>query len=179
MNFHDLKLPKELSKKKKLELYKCWILTPLEKGSDQRVLDLDWTCDRYGLSETAAVALEINKLGADYLLSHANDLLETFSQKCFVIMKVVLMSGTMDEDIIIPPENGSGFDTDPHYDPFMGALNATIRYRVADSEIKNYALVNISLEMDENTRLMSIKNIELQEQVINQAITGGGRKYYG
>ena len=173
MNFHDLKLPKELSKKKKLDLYKCWILTPLEKGSDQRVLELDWVCDRYGLSEKAAVALEINKLGAEYLLSHAENLLEVFSQKCFVIMKVTLVAGTLEENIIIPPENAYGFDTDPHYDPYMGALNVTIRNRVADSEIKNYALTNISLEMDENTHLMSIQNIELQEQIINRAVTGG------
>lgn len=173
MNFHDLKLPKELSKKKKLELYKCWILAPLDKGSDQRVLELDWSCDRYGLTETAAVALEINKLGAEYLLANANNLLDILSQKCFVIMKVVLLAGTMDEEIIIPPENEKGFDTDPHYDPFMGALNATIRYRVADSEIKNYALTNIGLVMDENTQLMSIQDIELQEQIINRAVTGG------
>ena len=173
MNFHELKLPKELSKKKKLELYKCWILTPLEKGSDQRVLDLDWGCDRYGLSEKAAVALEINKLGAEYLLSHAENLLETLSQKCFVIMKVILLSGTMDEEIIIPPDNAAGFDTDPHYDPFIGALNATIRYRVADSEIKNYTLTDIVLELDENTHFMNITNIELREQIINHSITGG------
>ena len=173
MNFHDLKLPKELSKKKKLELYKCWILTPLDKGSDQRILELDWVCDRYGLSEKAAVALEINKLGADYLLSHSENLLEVFSQKCIVIMKVTLVSGTLEEDIIIPPENAYGFDTDPHYDPQMGALNVTIRNRVADSEMKNYALVNIALEMNEDTHLMGIKNIELQEQIINRAVTGG------
>lgn len=173
MNFHDLKLPKELSKKKKLELYKCWILAPLDKGSDQRVLELDWGCDRYGLTETAAVALEVNKLGAEYLLDNASNLLDVFSQKCFVIMKIVLLAGTMDEEILTPPENAKDFDIDPHYDPFMGALNATIRYRVADSEIKNYTLTNIALEMDENTRLMSIKNIELQEQVINRAVTGG------
>ena len=171
MNFHDLKLPKELSKKKKLELYKCWILTPLEKGSDQRVLDLDWSCDRYGLSEKAAVALEINRLGAEYLLEHSKDLLEDLSKKCFVIMKVTLLAG-----IIIPPENSKGIDTNPHYDPIMGVLNVTIRHRVAESEIKNYSLTDVSLEMDENTHLMNIVNIELQEQVINHSVTGGGRK---
>lgn len=173
MNFHDLKLPKELSKKKKLELYKCWILSPLERGSDQRVLELDWSCDRYGLSEKAAVTTEINRLGTDYLLAHANELLEVLSKKCFVIMKVVLLAGTMDEEVIIPPDNSEGFDTDPHYDPYMGALNATIRYRVADSELKNYNLTNISLELDENTHLVSIRDIELQEQIINRAVTGG------
>ena len=166
MIFRDLKLPKELSKKKKLELYKCWILTPLDKGSDQRVLDLDWGCDRYGLSEQSAIALEINRLGAEYLLEHANDLLEVLSNKCFVVMKVTLLAGTMDEEIVIPPENSAGFDTDPHYDPIMGVLNATIRYRVADSEMKNYTLTNIALTMDENTHVMNISNIEMQEQII-------------
>lgn len=173
MNFHDLKLPKELSKKKKLELYKCWILTPLEKGSDQRVLELDWSYDRYGLSETAAVAVELNKLGAEFLLQHAENLLEVLSQKCFVIMKIVLLAGTMDEEIIIPPENNKGVDINPHYDPVMGALNVTIRYRVADSEIKNYAITDIALELDENTHLMMIKDIELKEMIINHSVTGG------
>lgn len=173
MNFHDLKFPKELSKKKKLELYKCWILTPLEKGSDQRILDLDWCCDRYGLSDKAAVAIAINKLGSEYLLANADNLLEAFSQKCFVIMKITLLAGTLEEEVIIPPDNAEDFDTNPHYDPIVGALNATIRYRVADSEMKNYTLTDIALEMDENTHIMSIKNIELQEQIINRAVTGG------
>ena len=53
MTFHDLKLPKELSKKKKLELYKCWILTPLEKGSDQRTLNIAQDYERMGLNEKA------------------------------------------------------------------------------------------------------------------------------
>ena len=173
MNFHDLKLPKELSKKKKLELYKCWILTPLEKGSDQRLLELNWDCDRYGLSEKAAVTQEINNLGSDYLLQHAENLLDALSEKCFVILKVTLVAGTMDEEVIIPPENMNNMDTDPHYDPVNGILNATIRNRIADSDINNYMLTDISLEMDENTHFMSIKNIELQEKIVNRSITGG------
>ena len=173
VTFRDLKFPKELSKKKKLELYKCWILTPLDKGSDQRVLDLNWDTGRYGLSEKAAVAVELNRIGLDTLLPHANDLVHYFGSKCFVIMKVVLLSGTMDEHVIVPPNNDTLIDMDPHYDSIIGALNATIRYRVADMEMKNYMLTGIEIDVDPNTNIMNVVSIDLQEQVINHSVTGG------
>ena len=171
MNFRDLKLPKELSKKKKLDLYKCWILTPLVKGSDERVLDLNWDCDRYGLSEKAAVAVELNNLGADNLVG--KDILEMFNGKCFVIMRVTLIAGTMDEDIVLPAKHREVIDIDPHYDPIIGALNVTVHGRIADMEMKNYTLTDISLEIDDNTHIVNVLNIEMQEQIINHAVTGG------
>ena len=171
MNFRDLKLPKELSKKKKLDLYKCWILTPLSKGSDERILSLNWDCDRYGLSEKAAVSVELNNIGADVL--SGKNLLEEFSSKCFVIMRVTLISGTMDEDIVIPTENKNVIDTNPHYDPIIGAINATVRGRIADMEIKNYALTDITVDMDENTHIINVTEIDMQEQIINHSVTGG------
>ena len=67
MTFRDLKLPKELSKKKKLELYKCWILAPLDKGSEPRQLELSTDCERYGLTEKAAISLAINEYGEELL----------------------------------------------------------------------------------------------------------------
>lgn len=173
MNFHDLKLPKEYSKKKKLDLYKCWILSPLSKGSDQRILDLDWGCDRYGLSEKGAVAIEINKLFPNYRSENFDEIVEAFSKMCFVIMRVTLLAGVMDEEIIIPPENSEGFDTDPHYDPINEVLNVTIHHRVADSEIKNYALNGIKLKVDENTGIIVVQELDLNEQIINHSVTGG------
>lgn len=171
MNFRDLKLPKELSKKKKLDLYKCWILTPLSKGSDERVLDLNWDCDRYGLSEKSAVSVELNKIGIDNLLG--KDLLEMFSNKCIVIMRVTLLSGTMDEEIVMPAANIGVIDTNPHYDPIIGALNVTIHDRIAEMEMKNYTLADISVEIDENTHIVNVVNLELKEQIINHSVTGG------
>ena len=173
VRFRDLKFPKELSKKKKLELYKCWILAPLDKGSEQRGLDLNWVSDRYGLSEKAAVAVELNRIGLDAILPNSNDLVQYFHNKCFVILKIVLLAGTMDEPIIVPPENASLIDTDPHYDPVIGALNATVRYRTADMEIKNYALTDISIDVDPNTNILNVASLEFQEQVINHSVTGG------
>ena len=171
MTFHDLKLPKELSKKKKLDVYKCWILTPLSKGSDERMLNINWDCDRYGLTEKSAVAVELNQIGAENLVG--KDLLELFSGKCFVIMKITLVSGSMDEDIVLSAENKGIIDTNPHYDPIIGAMNVTIHGRIADMEIKNYILSDISLEIDENTHIVNVANIELHEQIINHAVTGG------
>jgi len=172
MTFHDLKLPKELSKKKKLELYKCWILTPLTKESSPRKLELDWVYDRYGLSEQSAVTLAINEYGED-LLKNPDKIFDILSQKCFVILKVVLLAGTMDEEVIIPPENNSGIDMSPNYDPINGLLNVTVRHRTADLDLKNYTLTDIKLELDENTNLLAVKDISLQEQIINKSITGG------
>ena len=172
MTFRDLKFPKDLSKKKKLELYKCWILTPLDKGSEPRKLELDWVNDRYGLSEKSAVALAINQYDTD-LLASKDKIFDILSQKCFVILKVVLAAGSMDEEVILPPENSSGIDTNPNYDVINGLLNASIYHRVVDMDLKNYILTDISLELDENTNLISIKDIDLHEQVINQSVTGG------
>ena len=173
VTFRDLKFPKELSKKKKLELYKCWILTPLDKGSDQRVLDLNWISGRFGLSEKAAIAIELNRIGADEIIPHANDLVHYFGSKCFVIMKVILMAGTMDESVIVPPANATIIDLDPHYDPIMGALNVTIQNRVADMEMRNYMLEDISITVDSNTNILNVESVTLREQVINHSITGG------
>ena len=172
MTFHDLKLPKELSKKKKLELYKCWILDPLSKGDSSRQLELNWDCDRYGLTEKAAVTLAINEYSGE-LISNPDKVLDILSSKCFVILKAVLLAGTMDEEVIIQPETGSGISSDPYYDPYVGLLNATIRYRTADLDLKNYTLTDISLELSENTNLLTIKDISLQEQIINKSVTGG------
>lgn len=168
ITFHDLKLPKELSKKKKLDLYKCWILDPIDKDSEQRKLELDWTLDRYGLSEKAAIALEINKIGFDTLIANADNLLDFFNGKTFVILKITLLNGVMDEAVIIPPENASAIDMDPHYDPYLGALNVTVRYRAEDMGIRHYLLTNIALEIDDN-QIATVKDIELQEQIINKS----------
>ena len=173
MTFHDLKLPKELSKKKKLELYKCWILTPLDKESSPRKLELDWGCDRYGLSEKSAVELAINEEYGGRLIAHPDKVLDILSSKCFVILKIVLLAGVMDEDVIILPENTSNLDISPNYDPIKGLLNVTIRHRTADLDLKNYALTDISLELDENTNLLTIKDLSMQEQIINKSVTGG------
>jgi hypothetical protein len=172
MTFHDLKLPKELSKKKKLELYKCWILDPLAKGDSPRQLELNWDFDRYGLSEHAAVTLALNECG-EKLLKDPTKVFELLSQKCFVIFKVVLASGTMDEDVIILPENTSGINMVPDYDPVNGLLNVTVKNRIADLDLKNYNLTDISLFLDENTNFITIKDISLQEQIINKSVTGG------
>ena len=173
MTFHDLKLPKEFSKKKKLDLYKCWILTPLEKGSDLRVLEIHEDFERMALTEKAAVILAINQLGSDEIIAHANNLLEYFNGKYFIIIKITLTAGSMDEEVIIPPENKNGIDTDPHYDPIMGVLNVTVKGRISDCHITNYALTDISLEMDDNTHILTINNVELKELVINKSVTGG------
>ena len=172
MTFHDLKLPKELSKKKKLELYKCWILTPLDKESTPRELELNTDFDRFGLTEKSAITIAVNDYCAE-LLSNPEKVFDILSQKCFVILKVTLLSGTMDEDVIILPENKTGIDISPNYDPMNGLLNVTIRERISDFDLKNYNLTDISLELDENTNLMVVKDVSLVEQIINKSVTGG------
>ena len=174
MTFRDLKLPKELSKKKKLELYKCWILTPLDKGSDTRVLNLNTDCDRYGLTAKAAVEIELNQNYKDkiYELS-MDDLLAYFESMCFVIMKVTLATGSMDEEVIIPPENKGDMDIDPHYDPENMILNATIQGRISDVEIKNYSLIKLQFKIDDNTGIIHVADLDLQEQIVNHVVTGG------
>ena len=91
----------------------------------------------------------------------------------FVIMRITLIAGTMDEDIIVSANNSSVIDTNPHYDPIIGALNVTVHDRIGDMEIKNYAVSDISLEIDENTHIINVVTLEMQEQIINHAITGG------
>ena len=172
MTFRDLKLPKELSKKKKLDLYKCWILTPLDKESGPRELSLNTDYDRYGLSETSAITLAINEHGNE-LIKNPDKVLDILSQKCFVIFKATLSAGSMDEDIIILPKNVNGNDMRPDYDPINGLLNVTIKDRAAEYDLKNYMLTDIALVLDENTNLLTIKDISLQEQIINSSVTGG------
>lgn len=168
IKFKDLKLPKEFSKKKKLDLYKCWILTSLEQGSDLRTLEIKADYDRMALTKEDAVALAINQFGTDEILGHSNDLLTYFGAKCFVIVKITLATGSMEEAVIIPPEN-SQIDLDPHYDPDMGVLNVTVLGRISDVSIKNYFLTDIQLYVDENTHILKIKAIELKELSINKS----------
>ena len=175
MTFHDLKLPKELSKKKKLDLYKCWILDPLDEGSDQRILDLNVDRDRYGLTQEAAFHLAINQLGADYIIENLDlsDMTNFMSNKLVVIMKITLLAGSMDEEVIIPPDSDTTMSVDPGYDPILGILTVTVRHRIADTELKNYAVDSITIEIDNATRIINITELSLREQIINKALTGG------
>lgn len=162
VTFRDL----NVSKKKPPELFKCWILAPNEIDRD---LYLDWGVDRYGLSEKSAIALELNKLGSETLMANSDKLVEFFGGKYFVLVKLVLDPESFDSDVILPPENSAGFDLDPHYDADLGVLNATIRYRMVDMSIKTYLLADIALDIDENTHIVRVKDIELIEQKLNQS----------
>ena len=162
ITFRDL----NVSKKKPPELFKCWILA---QNEIDRELYLDWGIDRYGLSEKSAIALELNKIGSETLLTNSNNLVEFFNGKYFVVVKFVLDPDTFDTDVILPPENSAGFDLDPHYDPDLGVLNATIRYRMVDMSIKTYLLADIALEIDDSTHIVRVKDIELVEHHLNQS----------
>ena len=172
MTFKELKLPKDLSKKKRMELYKCWILTSLQKGSDQRVLELNTDIDRYGLSKEAAFHLAINKMGTEFFDSGKTPF-DFLSNKLIVIIKFILLPGSIDEEIIIPPSDEDCTMIDPAYDPDPGIISATVRDRISDLEIKNYQIEDISCEIDHNTGIIFVKDLNLREQVINKSLTGG------
>ncbi len=174
ITFRDLKLPKELSKKKKLELYKCWIITPLNKDSATRMLDLNPALDRYGLTMQSAVELEINKY-SDQINNFTNndEILDFFKKIYFVIGKITLSSGSMDEEVIIPPlANNDNIDLDPHFDSDFNLLTATVHERMSNVEIKNYVIMDLQLEKDINTGIFHITKLDLQEQIINHSVTG-------
>ena len=118
----------------------------------------------------AAITLALNEHREEILKNH-NNLLEYLSQKCTVIFKVTLASGTMDESVIIMPGNDTNIN--PNYDPINELLNVTIDNRSSDYDLKNYTITNIALELDENTDILIIKDIGLEEQVINRLVTGG------
>ena len=163
MNFHDLKLPKELSKKKKLPLYKCWFIDSTSSENPPQ-LELNWGKDKYGLSEKAAVCLALNENK-----EFADEIIKRFTNGnlVVVIIKFTLLSGEMDNEVVIAPENSENFDTDPHYDAEMETLYATIRSRVDELDIKNYYITVLDAHVDPNTDIIKIDNLELSEKILN------------
>lgn len=171
MKFKDLELPKELAKKKKLDLYKCWIVEPLEKGSDERILDLDVSFDRYGLTENAAIAWAIEKFHKDNPDIDPFKRLEILANKFLVVTKITLFADTMDEDILVPPENPGMWEHKVDYDKETMQLNASIYHRISDSSITNYKLNSLECTYTTSGHIV-IDEISLEEQVVNTALTG-------
>ena len=171
MKFKDLELPKELAKKKKLDLYKCWIVDPLEKGSDERILDLDVSFDRYGLTENAAIACALEAFYKDNPDIDLLKILEILTNKFLVVTKITLFADTMDEDILVPPENAGKWDHEVSYDKEAMQLNASIYHRISESSITNYKLNNLEYTWSTSGHIV-IDDISLEEQVVNTALTG-------
>lgn len=197
MTFHQIKYPKELSRKKKLELYKCFILEPLKKGSPVREIEVNVDKDRWALTKELAVQYALNRLGRTAALQLLFNTLDDYAalpkspteeelsemedntsplknrDSFFVILTVTLKNGVMDEDIIIPPYPSYDEDLDPQYDPQQGLLTVTIKDRYDSMSIKNYTLHDIYVSVDSGTDLLRIDHLEMDEVVINSALTGG------
>ena len=185
MTFRDLKLPNGLAKKKKLTLYKCWMLEPLDKGSPIRELRLNPDRDRYALTAQQAVEAALNEQGFDKVVqlfgqtmadltdnltdSNAPNLRSYF----YVILSVTLENGVTDENVVIPPNGEYTMDLDPHFNPKLGLLTVTIRDRYSDMEIKNYTIKDIGLNLDRATEHIGVTLLTLEEVVINHAVAGG------
>ena len=172
MIFKDLELPKELSKKKKLDLYKAWIVEPLEKGSDERVLDVDVSAERYGLTENSAIAYALEKhfkeMDPNIIV---DNLMNILSNKILVVIKITLFQEVMNEEILLPPENVGSWNYDVDYDKETLQLNATVHHRISDSHITNYRVNSVSINTTTSGHFI-IDDISLDEQVVNTAITG-------
>lgn len=183
MTFRDLKLPNGLAKKKKLQLYKSWILEPLEKGAPIRSLSINPDRDRYALTETQAVEAALNELGWDRVAElMANELsfslddaskLPTLRNYFVVILTVTLENGVMDDDVIIPPNPDYAMDLDPHFAPELGLLTVTVKDRYSDLQIQNYTIHDIGLHFEESTQHITVQHLKLDEVVINHAVAGG------
>ena len=175
MTFRDLKLPS--NKKRKLELYKCWFVTPYtkKKGNEIRVLELNSDIDRYGLTVEAAVQYELNRFLSTMNLKEEflKDPIDMMSKLMVVVMQFTLSPNTMDEEVVIPPNN-SIKPADPNYDPAFGLISVTLKDRTdCEKDIKNYAVDHIKCELDPNTEIILVNELELREQIIGKSLTGG------
>jgi hypothetical protein len=169
MIFYDLKLPKELSKKKKLELYKGFILPPANKG-EVRELEINADSDRYSLWIESAIEYAVNQLGLEAF--EGKDILSTLQKYYFIIVAITLNNGVMGEEILYSIVDGKIVSKDPNFDKDSGLLSVTIRDRFASMDILNYQLQNAEITFDANTRTISMKNIEVIKQIINKKVTG-------
>lgn len=180
MTFRDIKYPKELARKKKLELYKCFILDPLKKGSPLRTVDVDVYKERWALTEQQAVQYALNKLGIDGAMALLFGQVDTKRQSelknrdsFFVILSVTLRHGAMDEEILVSPNEDYQSSAEPDYDQEMGLLTATIKDRYDSMHIKNYTLHDIYVSVEPGSGLLHIDHLEMDEVVINSLLTGG------
>ncbi len=186
MTFRDIKYPKELARKKKLELYKCFILEPLKKKSPKRTVDVDVYRERWALTEKQAVQYALNQLGIeDAMRLLFNQPIISYEDSdgevkpelknrdtFFVIMSVTLKNGVMDEEIIVPTNEEYTVDVDPNYDPDLGLLTATIKDRYDSMHIKNYTLHDIYVTIEPGSNLILIDTLEMDEVVVNSLLTG-------
>lgn len=180
MTFRDIKYPKELARKKKLELYKCFILDPLKKGSPLRTVDVDVYKERWALTEQQAVQYALNRLGTDKALAllfgtpFTSDSQELKNRDSFfVILSVTLQHGAMDEEILVSPNEDYHSSAEPDYDQDLGLLTATIKDRYDSMHIKNYTLHDIYVSIEPGSGLLHIDHLEMDEVVINSLLTGG------
>ncbi len=189
MTFRDLKLPKQLSKKKKLSLYKCWILDPALKGEPLRMLTIDSGRDRFSLTEEAAFQYALNKackdefkeqyeklISSKFDAENLLDFVTMITRKHIVIIEIVLRNGIMDEDIIDLPGMKSTAEN-VQYDPDMLTLTATAGSgdfaRYNEMHCHNFSVRDIEFEINEGTELLIFKKLTWEPSIINQSVTGG------
>lgn len=179
MTFKELHA-KELAKVKKPKLYKCYILDPLGEGDPTRQLDLNVDRETFGLTEEASMQKAFNDIGAENV---ARMLFGDFSEEImipadqdahcknfFAILEITLKNGTMDEEILVPPNKDYVMDTNPGYDPEMGIITCTIRDRIEELNMKNYQIRDIVVDF--TGPFIKIDHLNLDEVITNTAITG-------
>lgn len=170
MTFRDIKLPKQLAKKKKMELYKCYLLQEATPG-ESRELQLNLDNDRYGLSKEAAIRHAVNQLRfSDF--SGESGVLETLKQYNIVILKIILDAHAIEEDILLKKVDGNEVPIDPNYDFENEMISVTAKDRVSDILIENYQLKSADITFNPSTEILDITNIELLSKVLNKNVTG-------
>jgi hypothetical protein len=169
MLFYDLKLPKELSKKKKLDLYKCYILSPASKG-EVRELPLNLNSDRYALTENDAIVYAVNQFGLENF--EGKNILDVLQKYYFIIVIITLNNGVMGEEVLYDIIDGKRISRDPNFDKENNLLSVSIKDRISSIEIINYQLKNADITYNQNTGQIKMENIELLKQIINKKVTG-------
>ena len=175
VTFRDIKLPKELSKKKKLTLYKCEIMEPLSKGDPTRSLEANLDCDRYAITTEQAVAYALTRLGSVRLEDLVAGAMEGTSDELhklfFVVVSYTIKMDEMNKPILLTV---NGMADDPQYDANKGVLSATLIDRYDEMHIKNYSLRDISINVAEGGEIdVDPASLKLDEIVISSAVTGG------
>ena len=176
MTFRDLKLPKELSRKKKLQLHKVWILNENVLEAKDHGITIHPDKDRYGLSLNSAFELALNScdtaqmfkemtVGEDDVVSvRGNDI-----DKVIVVHAIITLQ-FLDDPITDPI--GEHPAPDPQYNPERGYLTVTIKEKCSDFDLKNYRIDSFSFTVNSSTEEKLLKDLYLEEVVIQNYLRG-------
>lgn len=173
MTFKEAGLPIDYAKKKKIDLFKAWLLEPVDKNSELRTLDINAERDWFALSKKAAIQHVINKAisNQELVLTSDEDLLPELQKRLLVIYELKL-NASYNENAIFPVDSNSMVNMDPAYDPMTEIIHVTSFHRITKAFLYNYFIENLEWHRDPNTNLIIIDQIDISEKVINETLTG-------